>query len=69
MRIDGQTREGRLAAVIWRETEGWQKADLERNKKFVAERKLTEGVDEVFVNGNSFIPNAGYGATGTTMHS
>lgn len=44
-------------AVIWRETEGWQKADLERDKKFVAEKKLTEGADEVFVNGDSFIPN------------
>lgn len=48
----------RQVAVIWRETEGWQKAELERDKKFVAERKLTEGADEVFVNGDSFIPNA-----------
>ncbi len=48
----------RQVAVIWRETEGWQKADLERDKKFVAEQKLAEGADEVFVNGDSFIPNA-----------
>ncbi len=48
----------RKIAVIWRETEGWQKADLERDKKFVAEQKLTDGADEVFVNGDSFIPNA-----------
>jgi adenine-specific DNA-methyltransferase len=48
----------RQIVVIWRETEGWQKADLERDKKFVAEKKLTEGADEVFVNGDSFIPNA-----------
>jgi len=48
----------RQIVVIWRETEGWQKADLERDKKFVAEQKLTEGADEVFVNGDSFIPNA-----------
>jgi len=54
----GRTRENRQVAVIWRETEGWQKADLERDKKFVAEQKLTEGADEVFVNGDSFIPNA-----------
>lgn len=54
----GQTREGLRVAVIWRETEGWQKADLERDKKFVADWKLTEGADEVFVNGDSFIPNA-----------
>ncbi len=44
--------------VIWRETKGWKKKDLQRDKKFVAEQKLTEGADEVFVNGDSFIPNA-----------
>ena len=48
----------RQIVVIWRETDGWQRADLERDKKFVAEKKLTEGADEVFVNGDSFIPNA-----------
>ena len=48
----------RQIVVIWRETEGWQKADLERDKKFVAEQKLAEGADEVFVNGDSFIPKA-----------
>lgn len=48
----------REVAVIWRETEGWNKKDFERDKKFVAEQKLTEGADEVFVNGDSFIPNA-----------
>jgi adenine-specific DNA-methyltransferase len=48
----------RQIAVIWRDTEGWQKADLERDKKFVEVNKLTEGADEVFVNGDSFIPNA-----------
>jgi hypothetical protein len=31
---------------------------LERDKKFVAEQKLTQGADEVFVNGDSFIRNA-----------
>ena len=30
----------------------------ERDKKFVAEQRLTEGADEVFVNGDSFIPKA-----------
>lgn len=48
----------RQIVVIWRENEGWQKTDLERDKKFVAEKKLTEGADEIFVNGDSFIPNA-----------
>ncbi len=54
----GKTREGRQVAVIWRETEGWQKQDYERDKRFVAEKGLTEGADEVFVNGDSFIPGA-----------
>ncbi len=48
----------RQVVVIWRDTDGWQKKDLERDKKFVADQKLTEGADEVFVNGDSFIPNA-----------
>lgn len=48
----------RQVAVIWRETDGWQKKDLERDKKFVADQKLSDGADEVFVNGDSFIPNA-----------
>ncbi len=48
----------RETAVIWRETSGWEKADYERDKQFVEEQKLTEGVDEVFVNGDSYIPKA-----------
>ena len=44
--------------VIWRELEGWQQVDLERDKEFVAEQELTKNADEVFVNGDSFIPNA-----------
>ncbi len=28
-----------------------------RSLQFVADRKLTEGADEVFVNGDAFIPN------------
>lgn len=52
-RIDDRT-----VAVIWRETQGWQKTDFEQDKRFVAEQKLTDGADEVFVNGDSLIPNA-----------
>ena len=48
----------RTVVVIWRETEGWGKADLIRDKDFVAEQGLTEGADAVYVNGDSFIPNA-----------
>jgi len=48
----------REVAVIWRETEGWEKKDFERDKAFVLAEKLTDGADEVFVNGDSFIPGA-----------
>ena len=48
----------RRVAVIWRETEGWGKAALVRDKEFVAERQLTTGADEVYVNGDSFIREA-----------
>lgn len=54
----GTTREGRKVAVIWRETAGWAQEDYERDAQFVAEQGLAEGVDEVYVNGDSFIPGA-----------
>jgi adenine-specific DNA-methyltransferase len=54
----GNTREGRRVAVIWRETEGWKDNDYTRDKVFVIERKLTEGADDVYVNGDSYIPGA-----------
>ena len=50
--------EGRTAVVIWRETEGWRKEELMRDREFVTERELTAGADAVFVNGDSFIPDA-----------
>ena len=48
----------RQIVVIWRETEGWQKAELERDREFVVGQKLADGADKVYVNGDSFIPNA-----------
>jgi len=48
----------REIAVIWREMSGWEKEDYERDKQFVEEQKLTEGTDEIFVNGDSHIPKA-----------
>ena len=56
----GETREnpGQVVAVIWRNTAGWSKADFERDKQFVDENRLVEGVDVLYVNGDSFIPNA-----------
>ncbi|NIA12263.1 MAG: site-specific DNA-methyltransferase [Nitrospiraceae bacterium] len=54
----GTTREGRKVAVIWRETKGWSREGYERDARFTAERRLTEGADEVFTNGDSYIPGA-----------
>ena len=54
----GSTREGRKVAVIWRETEGWTLEDYRRDAEFVAEQKMTEGADDIFVNGDSTIPGA-----------
>jgi len=54
----GVSHEGRRTAVIWRETEGWKEDDYHRDRDFVVRHKLTEGADEVFVNGDSFIPGA-----------
>jgi hypothetical protein len=54
----GMTRDGRRVAVIWRETKGWSKEDYRRDAAFVAEQKMTEGADEIFVNSDSFIPGA-----------
>ena len=53
----GQIDQQRVA-VIWRETQGWDKAALVRDKEFVAEQQLTDGADEVYVNGDSFIREA-----------
>ena len=50
--------DGRQVALIWRETQAWEQADYERDKLFVAEHGLAEGADEVYVNGDSFIPGA-----------
>ena len=53
----GQIDQQRIV-VIWRETQGWDETALVRDKKFVAEQKLTDGADEVYVNGDSFIREA-----------
>jgi len=54
----GQAPERGEVAAIWRDTEAWDEADFERDREFVHENALTEGADEVFVNGDSFIPEA-----------
>ena len=45
-------------AVIWRETQDWDKDAFVRDKEFVAKQQLTDGADEVYVNGDSFIREA-----------
>ena len=56
----GETRDapGREVAVIWRETEGWARSDFDRDRRFVAEQGLVDGVAVVYVNGDSCIPGA-----------
>ena len=56
----GETREapGKSVAVIWRETEGWTQEDFARDREFVRQKGLDDGVDTVYVNGGSCIPGA-----------
>ncbi|OGO40733.1 MAG: hypothetical protein A2Z03_05805 [Chloroflexi bacterium RBG_16_56_8] len=54
----GATRQGRNTVVIWRETEGWTEEDYQRDRDLVVAQKLTEGADDIFVNGDSLIPGA-----------
>ena len=56
----GETRAapGKSAAVIWRETADWTQADFERDRDFVKDNGIADGADEVYVNGDSCIPNA-----------
>jgi adenine-specific DNA-methyltransferase len=54
----GALRNGRTVVVIWRETKDWTEEDYRRDRDFVKEQKLTEGADEIYTNGDSFIPDA-----------
>lgn len=56
----GETRAapGRVTVVIWRATAGWAEADFGRDKRFVAETKIAEGADDIYVNGDSCILGA-----------
>lgn len=54
----GPTPERDEVAVIWRRTTGWQKEDYERDRSFVAEKGMAEGAKDLFVNGDSLIPEA-----------
>ena len=48
----------KTVVIIWRETEGWEQQDWERDFLFVEESKLTEGAEKVYVNTDSIVPEA-----------
>ncbi|MBO9347233.1 MAG: site-specific DNA-methyltransferase, partial [Chloroflexus sp.] len=54
----GALRNGRTVVILWRETRDWTEEDYRRDRDFVKEQKLTEGADEIYTNGDSFIPDA-----------
>ena len=54
----GSSPERGEIAAIWRDTEDWTQEDYERDERFVEEEGFTQGADEVFVNGDSFIPGS-----------
>ena len=56
----GETREspGHEVVVIWRETEGWAQEDFAQDREFVREKGFGDGVDTLYVNGDSCIPGA-----------
>ena len=48
----------KLVVIIWRETEGWQSEDWERDYRFIQENELTTGAAAVYVNTGSIVPEA-----------
>jgi len=50
--------EGRATVILWRTTRGWKQKEFEADRDFVTKHKLTEGAEDIFVNTDSFIPNA-----------
>jgi len=54
----GTLRNSRTVVVLWRETRNWTGEDYQRDCDFVKAQKLAEGADEIYTNGDSFIPDA-----------
>lgn len=54
----GRLRSGRTTVVIWRETQGWGEEDYKRDADFIVRQELNADADDVFVNGDSFVPGA-----------
>ena len=44
--------------IIWRETEGWEEKDFERDYRFIQEQEIVKEVDSVYVNTGSLVPGA-----------
>ena len=44
--------------IIWRETEGWNEQDWERDYNFIEEQELTKDADKVYINTDSIIREA-----------
>jgi adenine-specific DNA-methyltransferase len=54
----GALPDKRTAVVIWRDIQGCTRDDFQREAKLVTKQGWTQGADEVYVNGDSSIPNA-----------
>jgi adenine-specific DNA-methyltransferase len=50
--------EGRDTVILWRTTTGWGKKEFEADHEFVKQHDLTKGAEDIFVNTDSFIPDA-----------
>ena len=48
----------KTVVIIWRETEGWENEDWDRDYRFIQENELTEGIDKVYINTDSIVPEA-----------
>ena len=48
----------KIFAIIWRETEGWNEQNWERDYNFIEEQELTKDADKVYVNTGSIVPEA-----------
>jgi adenine-specific DNA-methyltransferase len=48
----------RETVVIWRTTRGWGQKEFDADRAFIAKQKITDGAEDVFVNTDSFVPDA-----------
>ena len=45
----------KIVVIIWRDTEGWEQHDWEKDYRFIEKHKFTEGADTVYVNTDSIV--------------